>query len=297
MSVDTALEVAQQADPIANMISSVGVGGAATFVALKLVDAWNTRKNKKQQAELESEKATQAAALEKDRLDRDEFRAMSLERQDRHTKALSDLFVLGRADSEAVKELLIKFTTFADNLTAKMDDIIHGSAGNLTRELVRNHVGVFSGKLHFEIYFWWQQRLLENHVLAQPDRVGKKYSDMLTSVIDRWKFQLESYKYKSKPLLQWDPELEGLSLVYRELFSRLFSDQVALAKNEQPFYKDPMSALDHLQSRLMGAAVRWAASDKLLIADLEEERENAQTTAGIEFLKDLKLKEVENAST
>lgn len=275
-------------DPIADMIGSLGVGGASVWFLLRLADAWSKRKDKAQDAEIKLQEEAAKKAAETEQSNREEYRTMTLERLDRHTKALSDLFALGRADSEAIKELLIRFGGFAENLSVKMDDILHGSAGNLTRELVRNHVGIFSGKLHFEIYFWWQQRLIENHVLVDPDRVGRKYAEQLTSIIDRWKFQLESYKYKGTPMLAWDPELEGMSKLYRELFARLFDDQVALAKNERPFYANPMTALDHMQSRLMGSAVRWATSGKLLVTDLEEERDNALNSAGIEFLEDIK---------
>lgn len=234
-------------DPFASIISSLGVGGASVWFIMLMISKWSARKDKMQESEI----------------------------------------VL--AEKKAAAELNFQefFTTISKTIgliNSKMDSVLGHSSDDLSLSGSRNYFGIWAGKIHYEIFFWYQNRIKENHILENPEVISKKYSDMLGSVISKWRYQLEIYRNQGEILLLWDPEMKGFTEIYRKLFSQLYQDQIALASGKSTYFKDPMIELDHIQSMIMGASVRWSTSRKSLCEDLEDSENSKKTQIDIEFL-------------
>lgn len=266
-------------DPLLDILGSMGVGGVVVYTASRLLLGWSSRRDKQQDIE------AAAARVEADNA-RAEYRNQTQESLKRHSKAFEDLFELNRRHFEELRTSSAEMTRVLASLVEKIEVSMSGSEDNLSMSGARNHFGIWAGKLHYEIYLWYQNRIRENHILEEPDTIGRKYADMLGSVLQRWRYQLEAYRNKGETMLGWDPDLEGITRVYRKMFARLYQDQVAIAAGRQPYLANPLTELDHLQSRIMGSVVRWASARKRFIDDLEDEENAHLESMGIEFLQD-----------
>lgn len=285
--VDTAAQVGATAaqgitltgDPLMDILGSLGAGGLAVYTLSKLLLGWSARKDKEQDIAAAESRAEADAA-------RAEYRTRTQESLDRHSKAFEDLFDLNRHSFSELQKTQQETVRVLSSLAQKIETSMAGSEDNLSMTGARNHFGIWAGKLHYEIYLWYQNRIRENHILEEPDVIGRKYADMLGSVLQRWRYQLEAYRNKGETMMGWDPELVGLTRVYRKLFARLYQDQVAMAAGRNPYFKDPLVELDHLQSRIMGSVVRWASARKQFNTDIDDEENSQLESMGIEFLQD-----------